>query len=638
MALPVPKTPWQRICRVTRRCTGLAGLLVVALLAAFVYVTRVGVPDWVKNRVLADLRERGIDLEFQRMRLDGFHSIVADEIKLKQSTERRGAAISARRAVVDLDPAALRQLKFHVRSALIQGGRFQWLLESTNAPTRALEIEKIETRLLFEPNDQWRLAMLRGRTLGIDFSAEADIEHGSQLTTRKPSTAPRRTREEIEKQLRHWLDTLDQIHFAKPPELKVTAHLDGRVNEAFSIRVECAASGAQTPWGHVDGLSLKAAANQAQGTNAPFQMNATLRLANATTTWASGAGVAITIQSSMHEPGKAELETSWTAVIQTLKSRWGEATSLQAGGRTIQPELNAPTLESTADIQTGFLKTEWAEASSNQLRAKLTHSLTNPIPSRVVLDWDIGKPHSEWGEANVARLHVQASPRSADTPRTGDAHWAWWTNLEPYSIEWDTRVEGLNAQKFAAATAEIAGQWAAPQLNIRRLAVELYDGRLDAEAGLDVDTREARAKVQFDFEVKKIATQLGPFVERWLGQFSWEKPPKAKGELSVVLPAWDNPKPDWKNDVLPTLKIAGEFEAGVCAFRGIPALEARSHLTFTNRVWDLPDLTARREEGTAVMHHISNEATQDHYWNIRSSIDVNALRPLFDEKGAKVFD
>ncbi|HMP84006.1 MAG TPA: AsmA-like C-terminal region-containing protein, partial [Verrucomicrobiota bacterium] len=82
----------------------------------------------------------------------------------------------------------------------------------------------------------------------------------------------------------------------------------------------------------------------------------------------------------------------------------------------------------------------------------------------------------------------------------------------------------------------------------------------------------------------------------------------------------------------------GEFAGTNVAYRGVRAVWARSTFTYTNLVWDLPDLQVGRPEGTLLLAHRANDGTRDYQWHIRGPIDPNALRPLLSSNQLKGLD
>ena len=83
---------WRK-CRITFRWARLCvWLLVLAAIGAFLWCNRVGLPDFLKARVVATLRERGVGLEFSRMRLSLVRGIVAENVRAGTGPTAGGAA------------------------------------------------------------------------------------------------------------------------------------------------------------------------------------------------------------------------------------------------------------------------------------------------------------------------------------------------------------------------------------------------------------------------------------------------------------------------------------------------------------------------------------------------------------------
>ena len=75
---------WRK-CRVCIRWFRRAALVAaVALFCAFVWFDRVGVPDFLQRRLVETLRERGVELEFSRLRFNLVHGLIADNIRVGQ--------------------------------------------------------------------------------------------------------------------------------------------------------------------------------------------------------------------------------------------------------------------------------------------------------------------------------------------------------------------------------------------------------------------------------------------------------------------------------------------------------------------------------------------------------------------------
>src|SRR5215467_7754015 len=62
-------------------------LLLLLILALCLYVNQVGLPDFFKRPLLEKLRERGLDLQFSRLRLRWYQGIVAEKVHFGPSDQ-----------------------------------------------------------------------------------------------------------------------------------------------------------------------------------------------------------------------------------------------------------------------------------------------------------------------------------------------------------------------------------------------------------------------------------------------------------------------------------------------------------------------------------------------------------------------
>jgi hypothetical protein len=144
--------------------------------------------------------------------------------------------------------------------------------------------------------------------------------------------------------------------------------------------------------------------------------------------------------------------------------------------------------------------------------------------------------------------------------------------------------------------------------------------------------------VTSDFDVQKIAPLLDQGSRRWLAKYSWAQAPHLRGGGTVTLPAWTNAAPDWRGEVLPSLRLAGEFAVTNGTYLGVAADWAHAHFMYTNWVWHLPDLEAGRSDGRLRLVHVADDSTHEYYFRIHSTIDPGALRPLLGTNAQPGFD
>ena len=82
-----PPSRRRRTFRLLRR---LAVVLLLVVVGAAVYLNQFGLPGFLKDRVLADLRQRGVHAEFKRLRWRWPQGVVAEGLVLRRSGDRTG--------------------------------------------------------------------------------------------------------------------------------------------------------------------------------------------------------------------------------------------------------------------------------------------------------------------------------------------------------------------------------------------------------------------------------------------------------------------------------------------------------------------------------------------------------------------
>jgi hypothetical protein len=85
---------WRK-CRVCYRWFRIgAWLALAAAICTVVWFNRVGLPDFLKTRLVATLHERGIELQFTQLRLRFERGIVAENVRIGHAQTNGGPALS----------------------------------------------------------------------------------------------------------------------------------------------------------------------------------------------------------------------------------------------------------------------------------------------------------------------------------------------------------------------------------------------------------------------------------------------------------------------------------------------------------------------------------------------------------------
>jgi hypothetical protein len=593
---------FQRLLRIYfRRFRICSWLLILTVLAALFYLNQIGLPEFVKKPLLEKLHARGIDLQFTRLRLRFDRGLVADNVRFGTPDNPASPQLALKEIQLRLDYAALMKRRLRVDSLVLRGGELNWPLATSNEIPRKLAVENLQTELQLLPGDVWKLDKFQAHFGGADFQLSGTITNASAIRDWKyfhAQKGPRTARTNVlERQLERIADTIEQLHFATPPELNLEIHGDARAPSSFTGHLALRADGAETPWGTVDRGMLFIRLISAEPRGLP-RLELTLSASSAHTRWATATNLNIDFH-ALAENGGTNFNAELKFTAARLGSKWGDASDVQFIGQWLHSPTNAIPISGHGEIHIAQADTIWGRGKQLQFFSWLS------TPAKIVKT---------------------------------DSSWEWWTKIAPYGLDVDCRAGEIESPKLSATNILCAAQWRAPHLQISKISAKLYGGSLTAQANLAVDTREFSFSGSSDFDAQKISPLLTRQGQHWISQFSWEKPPKLAAEGALVLPAWTNHHPDWRAEVKPTVELRGHVVAEKAAFRGVPFDAAELHFSYTNEVWRLPDLVATRPEGRLELFHESNDETHEYLFKFHSTIDPKIARPLLTRTEKRWFD
>ncbi len=157
---------------------------------------------------------------------------------------------------------------------------------------------------------------------------------------------------------------------------------------------------------------------------------------------------------------------------------------------------------------------------------------------------------------------------------------------------------------------------------------------LDGRAQLNVATREFTFTNISHFDVHAVAALLTEKTRARLNDFAWKQPPSLRAGGSMILPAWTNQQPGLQAGVQPTIRLAGELAFTNGSMSGVALDSARTHFSYSNLVWRLPDLALAQSRTRLDISGDENDATKDYRWHIRGAFDPASLRPFLTASNA----
>jgi hypothetical protein len=602
---------WRSLAVYFRRFRIVVWLLLLAVIASFIYLNQVGLPGMIKRPLLQRLEARGINIEFSRVRVRWYEGVVAEDVQFG-SAAGNSPRVTARETKVLLNWRSLLRGRLQVDSLLVREGKMVWDIAGTNEPPRELVVDNIQTQLRLLPGDRWLLEQFQASFADADIRLSASITNASAARD-WPFLKDRETPEAslVRNRLRAFADTLDRIEFPERPSIQLEVRGDARELESLSIDLAINAPEARTPWGELSRGTFQIRTHPANaGDDLEAEIN--LNAAMAKTKW--GTARELSLAAEFTSPPGTDSET-----VNALHTRRSTAS-----GRF---RLTAATAA-----------TRWGSGDEISANGSWQHHLASAMPLWAEIQTSVTDARTRWATSGVAVAQIRIATTNQPSINP-ESDWAWWTNLHPFEVVFHTHFEQLETTQLDIAKAEVSGSWKTPVLNLHSASAELLDGHISLSASLDVDTRVAGASAALDLDLHKVDHLLTEGGRQWLAQYTWNKPPVASIDAKVVLPVWTQKEPDWRGEVLPTLWLSGQFDlAGGAGYRGIDVLSAKSRFSYSDMTWHLPDLVVTRPEGKLRAEHIANDRTRDYYWRIHSTVNPTIVRPLLDPEEARVFE
>ncbi|HEX4349578.1 MAG TPA: hypothetical protein VH251_04295, partial [Verrucomicrobiae bacterium] len=252
-------------CRFCFRCCRFTvWVLVLLALGAFGWLHFVGLPNFLKARLVRALQQRNVQLEFTRMHLSLVHGLICDNVRIGAAQSSDDPVLTAREVQLRVDFMALLHAKLQVDGLVLREGNFNYPLTADDS----MSLTNLETELRFENDDTWSLDQFRANFAGATFSLGGEVAHAPEFEHWKMFAKAKTTdRGSVQASLKSISDTLKKIHFDGKPQISAQLNGDARNVHSFAFTVNVRAPGVQTPWFNVDDLLF--AANVLVPTNAP---------------------------------------------------------------------------------------------------------------------------------------------------------------------------------------------------------------------------------------------------------------------------------------------------------------------------------------------------------------------------------
>jgi hypothetical protein len=260
---------WRK-CHLTLRWLRFAAWgLALAVLLSLAWFHFIGLPGFLKTRLVHTLQQHGVELEFSRMRLRYPRGLVAENVRLGQFQNTHQPVFTAGEVQLRLDYPALLHGRLLLDSLVLRNGAFTLPL----SPTNSLALLNLQTELHFPTNEVWQLDHFQADFAGVQLSLAGVIAHPLELRdwpvfSGQKSAAPDLAADSLQQ----FSATLKKIHFTGRPQLNLRVDGDARDIHSFVVLLNANVPEARTPWFSARGLQL--AASLTAPANAPTNFDA----------------------------------------------------------------------------------------------------------------------------------------------------------------------------------------------------------------------------------------------------------------------------------------------------------------------------------------------------------------------------
>ena len=641
---PLPATRprrrfWSRVRRLFRWCRITVWLILLVLIVLALWLNHYGLPEFARERLVLELRLRGVDLHFTRMRLAWYRGIVADNIQFGRAGETNGLRASATEAEVHVRLRALLHRQIDLKGVALRGGRVIIPVWGTNDQPRDLFLEKISGELRFLPGDQWALDNLQAETFGVKLRLAGTITNATSLGRLKPDFKKPRTKS----QQAFWHDLITQFEQTKfDPASEMTGTISGDAQhvETFRASVKIRSATVDSPWGR--GQQLLLLAQLAPEPGALLRAEIKLQAQHAETRWGRAESVRLDAQ-------LAPSLTQWTPTnahlrleVKRARTPWVEASALTLVADFRPNPSDSATALADYSMRGQQIQSRWVRFAQAEVSASGVVSASNAWPSSAKAKLTFAGGEIEAGRAAAGSVEATLTLPPWAALEFANTNLSWWTRHDRMAGDLNVQLTGVHTPEVDVASVSLGAVWQPPLLTVGAWHATIYDGTLSGAARLDTATRQLAMELNVDVDPQRAAPLFATNVQSWLAQFTWEKPPHFTAAAVLTLPPWTNTAAwhavDWRKEVVPTMGLSGHLAVGAASFRTVAVTSLQSDFAYTNRIWRLPHLVLTRPEGRATVAHTTHEDTQAFEFVIDSTIDPRLVRPFFDPTVQGVID
>ena len=247
-------------------------VLLLVLAGTALYLNQAGLPDFAKRHLQSRLAQRGVQLDFDWLRMDWDGAWRAGQLQLGQSDTAGSVALTVGNSVVHPDYGALLSGRAAVRGLSLTGFQFDAQLTDAGTNLPPMKVSFPEGELRLADTGTLTAKQLKGDVLG--FSVDVDVSLANVMTLR---TTRKLDAEPLSEKLRPFKARLaglakrrDDVSFRSKPSLHLQLGGDAMRPGELKGRGVLMAGGVTMPEGSLDALAIELNLGAPEGITGSF--------------------------------------------------------------------------------------------------------------------------------------------------------------------------------------------------------------------------------------------------------------------------------------------------------------------------------------------------------------------------------
>ncbi|MBM3822832.1 MAG: hypothetical protein FJ404_08110 [Verrucomicrobia bacterium] len=628
---------WPGFRRVFRWCRIWLFFLCFVLLFTVIFLNQSGLPDSVGKVITREMESRGIRLTFDKLRLGMTGTVIAEKVYARSLRQEQAPRIGFDRLEIRIEPASLGRGRFFIEGAALRMGKVDWPLSPPGSPLRVLSLSNVVASLRFLPGDVWQIDQLEANALGIKFEIQAALTNVATVlqpksAAPKPGSAsgPPRWLEQVQ-------SIAEQATFAETPAVQIVIEGDFANPETLAGRITLKSSAgvyARHEWNE---LMLRGTWRPYVSTghdSPPHRLELEVGRWQAPEARLEGAHVILTAPPGAR-PGAID-RLQWSVDVAEMHTASAIVEDATGSGESVIVRRGPWEMRSQAEFRAATLSSRGHTGVELWTRLEGEHGIELRSPLKARASVSVEGVWGPWGFMRGATLALNGD--GAMSRREPNSELAYWDALRSWKLGAELDWDRIQQTQLTVDRGRAELEWDGERLSVKRLEAGMREGSVEASLELEPRHRRLTARAQSSFDLHQIAPLLTENSRRWIGQFSWQVPPFVQGEMSVVLPAWTNARPEWKTEVLPTLSVQARAAGTNAAFRGISVDRGFAEIGLSNAQWNIPLIQVERPEGSATLAYQGHMLTKDYEWKVRSSLPPTLAAPLLAPDQKRVFE